>query len=392
MKPEPFAQPGASALEPRERFDSIDILRGLALFGVLAVNLVTEFRVSIFQQFLPAQGGIGWRDRWAEAFVRDALEMKAFALFSLLFGFGLALQYERFAATGRPRYWLARRLGVLLAFGLLHLLLVWNGDILTEYALAGLLVLPLLEASARVVGAASVLLFAAYFAQPYLPPLVTWPEPTWIEQHIAQANHVLATGSYADAMRFNLHELPYLLPLHVTILPRTLALFLLGAWIWKMGVIQRTRMLVRPVAVVAVACLLGGLAASALAPDSVAPVLLALGYAATVIALLEYPPVRGLLRGFRPVGRMAFSNYVMQSVVAGWIFYGYGLGQFGCLGAAPVLALAVAIYTFQFWLSRWWLRRYRFGPLEWLWRTLTYGAGQPMTFTRRNDDTKESAT
>ncbi len=375
MRPEPIAQAGASALEPRERFDSIDILRGLALFGELAVNLVNEFRVSIFQQFLPAQGGMGW----AEAFIGYALEMKAFALFSLLFGFGLALQYERFAATGRPRYWLARRLGVLLAFGLVHLLLVWNGDILTEYALAGLLVLPVLAASARVVGAASALLFAAYFAQPYLPPLVPWPEMAWIVPHVAQANHVLATGSYADVMRFNLQELPYLLPLHATILPRTLALFLLGASIWKMGVIQRTRALVRPIAAAAAVCLAGGAAASVAAPDNVAPVLLALGYAAAVIALLEYPRVLALLRGFGAVGRMAFSNYIMQSLVAGFIFYGYGLGQFGRLDAAPVLALAVAIYALQFWLSRWWLRHYRFGPLEWLWRTLTYGARQPMT-------------
>lgn len=392
MKPEPFAQPGALALEPRERFDSIDILRGLALFGVLAVNLVTEFRVSIFQQFLPAQGGMGWGDRWAEAFVRAALEMKAFALFSLLFGFGLALQYDRFAATVRPRYWLARRLGVLLAFGLVHLLLVWNGDILTEYALAGLLVLPLLAASARVVGVASVLLFAAYFAQPYLPPLVPWPEPAWIAHHVVQASQVLATGSYANVLTFNLNELPNLLPLHVYVLPRTLALFLLGAWIWKMGVIQQARALAGQFAAVAGVCLAGGVGASVLGAGSAAAVMLALGYAAAVIALLEYPPVRRLLRGFGAVGRMAFSNYIMQSLVAGWIFYGYGLGQFARLGAAPVLALAVAVYALQFWLSRWWLRHYRFGPLEWLWRTLTYGARQPMTIKRRNDDIKEPAT
>jgi uncharacterized protein len=318
--------------------------------------------------------------------------MKAFALFSLLFGFGLALQYDRFTRTGRPRYWLARRLAVLLGFGLIHLLLIWNGDILTEYALAGLLVLPLLAASTRVVGAASVLFFATYFARPYLPPLVPWPETAWIEQHIAQANHVLATGTYVDVMRFNLHELPYLLPLHVFVLPRTLGLFLLGALIWKMGVIQRTRALVRHLATMAGVCLFGGVAASVAALDNVAPVLLALGYAATVIALLEYAPVRDLLRGFGAVGRMAFSNYIMQSLVAGSIFYGYGLGQFGRLGAAPVLAMAVAIYALQFWLSRWWLRHYRFGPLEWLWRTLTYGARQPMTFKTRNDDTKEPAT
>ncbi len=120
-----------------ERIDAIDILRGVALFGVLAVNLVSEFRVSIFQQFLPPDPGLGMLDKLVEALVRVGFEMKAFAVFSFLFGLGLAVQFERLSRSGRPFYWLARRLGVLLAFGLAHLLLIWNGDILTEYALGG---------------------------------------------------------------------------------------------------------------------------------------------------------------------------------------------------------------------------------------------------------------
>ncbi|MFL6674262.1 MAG: DUF418 domain-containing protein [Massilia sp.] len=374
----PGSRPGASALAPRERFASVDILRGLALFGVAVVNLVGEFRVSIFQQFLPQGPAPGWGERWVNGFIRYGLEMKAFALFSLLFGFGLALQYDRFARTGRPRYWLSRRLAVLLGFGLVHLLLIWNGDILVEYALAGLLALPLLAAPAWVLTAASALLLAAYLALPYLPPPVTWPQAAWLLAHIDEANRVLPIGSWHDVISFNLNELRYLLPLHVFVLPRTLGLFLLGALAWRLRIIQRAAVLRGRIAAAGAVALVVGAMASVRSPDGAATILLALGYAACTVALLEYAPGRRALRGFGAVGKMAFTNYMMQSLVAGWIFYGYGLGQFGRLDAPTVLALAVAIYVAQCWFSRWWLRRYRFGPLEWIWRTLTYGALQPM--------------
>src|SRR5437868_5953036 len=120
----------ATAVAPDDRIESIDIVRGLALFGVLIVNLVTEFRVSIFQQFLPMSPSLAVRDRVVERIVALGFEAKAFCLFALLFGVGLAIQFDRLGKRGRPRYWLARRLVILLVFGLVHLLLIWNGDIL----------------------------------------------------------------------------------------------------------------------------------------------------------------------------------------------------------------------------------------------------------------------
>src|SRR6185503_8090269 len=107
----------ATPLDPSTRIDAIDVVRGIALFGVLAVNLVTEFRVSIFQQFLPPVRAATELNHWVENFVGYGLESKAFSMFSLLFGIGLAIQFERLARTGAPIYWLVRRLAVLLAFG-----------------------------------------------------------------------------------------------------------------------------------------------------------------------------------------------------------------------------------------------------------------------------------
>ncbi len=81
------------------------------------------------------------------------------------------------------------------------------------------------------------------------------------------------------------------------------------------------------------------------------------------------------------MGRMAFTNYLAQSVIFGWIFYGYGFGLFGRLGTASALAIGIAVYVAQVLFSAWWLKRFRYGPVEWLWRTLMYGAAQPMSIS-----------
>jgi uncharacterized protein len=116
--------------------------------------------------------------------------------------------------------------------------------------------------------------------------------------------------------------------------------------------------------------------------SALAPIILALGYGAAVICLVEFTAARRVLTAVAPLGRTAFSNYLFQSVVFGWIFFGYGLGLFGRLGASAALLLGVGIYALQIRLSACWLHHFRFGPLEWLWRTLMYGATQPMRVGR----------
>jgi uncharacterized protein len=364
-----------------QRLASIDILRGLALFGVLIVNLVTEFRVSIFAQFLAQPLEARPIDRAVIHFVRYALELKAFALFSFLFGVGLAMQFERLSSTGRPLYWLTRRLLVLLAFGLIHLLLIWNGDILTEYAVAGLVVLPLLYASRRVLGLVAGALLALYLALPALPLSITWPDPAWIEHHVEQANHVYRAGNWFQVMQFSRDELPFLLPLHVTIFPRTLGLFVLGMLAWRSGIFARPAQ--HKAKAISLACLLGTIGVVLLFGEhgtfsNLAPVCLALAFAGMVLVAVEFKSARHILRPFAAIGRMAFTNYIAQSVIFGFIFFGYGLGQFGLLRPAPVFALGIAVYVVQVRVGQVWLRHYRFGPIEWAWRSLMYGRRQAM--------------
>jgi uncharacterized protein len=376
---------------PGQRLMSIDIMRGLALFGVLVVNLVTEFRVSIFAQFLAPPPEPGVADRAVLWFVHYCLELKAFALFSFLFGVGLAIQFDRLRGTGRPLYWLTRRLLALLAFGLVHLLLIWNGDILTEYAVAGLVALPLLYASKRILLTIAIALLALYIALPLLPVPLAWPDAAWIAAHVEQANQVYRAGSWAQVTRFSWQELPSLLPLHVYIFPRTLGLFALGVLAWRSSLL--TRPATQKAAILRLAWVFGLIGAATALADAfglfpvagllhllpnMTPVCLALAFAAVVLYAVEFTPAEVPLRAFAAIGRMAFTNYIAQSVVFGLFFIGYGLGQFGSLRAAPVFALGVAVYVAQVQVSRAWLRHYRFGPIEWVWRTLMYGTRQAM--------------
>jgi uncharacterized protein len=321
--------------------------------------------------------------------VSVALESKAFSLFSLLFGVGLAIQFERLARKGSPLRWLVRRLAVLLAFGLIHLLLIWNGDILTEYALAGFVVLPFLFAPRWALLAGSAIFLLLYLALPLLPPPIPWPTLGWMQQHVAEANNVYANGGMVEVLRLSFNEIRSLLPLHVCVFPRTVALFLFGAFIWRTGLLKHVSAHRSTLIGVACGCVAAGgvltlMSANWVSPllwnwlPALAPVILAIGYGASVVCLVVFTPLRGWLAPIGALGRMAFTNYLMQSVIFGWIFFGYGLGLFGEVAATRAFLLGVIVYALQAVISSWWLRHYRFGPVEWLWRTLMYGSRQRM--------------
>jgi uncharacterized protein len=183
-------------------------------------------------------------------------------------------------------------------------------------------------------------------------------------------------------------------PLHEAIFARTVSLMLLGAWIWRSGLLENIRRHRTSLLAFGLAAVATGLALTA--ADSVdivshnrlleliashcAPSVQALGYAALVAVGMNHPQVGRFLRLFAPLGRMAFTNYICQSLVFCWIFFGYGLGEFGHLTVTSAFTLGVAVYLLQVIVSTFWLRSFRFGPLEWLWRSLMYG--QPQGFRR----------
>ena len=272
------------------------------------------------------------------------------------------------------------------------MILVWNGDILTLYAVCGLLLLPFLRLPLAGLVVAGVVAITLTFAIPFGRLI---PGEAILRAQAAQAARIYAQGSYADVLTFHWMETRTLIvPLFICVLPRTLGLMLLGLAAYRAGVLREPsshRGLLQTVAIVG--GLIGGsttallvFSASSGRSTSVPTVLLeagssvplALAYAAALLLWLRGPRVRSLAAPFADVGQMALTNYLVQSVALGLIFLGYGLGMSGRLGSAAAAVIGLALYGCQLVLSREWLRRYRFGPVEWLWRSLTYGRRQPM--------------
>jgi uncharacterized protein len=255
--------------------------------------------------------------------------------------------------------------------------------------LAGFVVLPFLFGPRWLLACGAATFLGLYLMMLHLLPagVVSFD----VSKYVAQANLVYGTGGFLDVLAFRIQEIPLILPWHARMLPRTIGLFLFGALIWRTGILRRgsthNSLLL---GVAATGIFLG--AASIFATendlfeadwisdmtDSLGAIFLALGYGAAVIGATSLPRGKAWLGWAAPLGRMAFTNYLVQSVVFGWIFYGYGLGLFGRLGEAAALGIGMFVYAAQAIFSAWWLSRFRYGPVEWLWRTLMYGASQPM--------------
>ena len=335
-------RPSAAPLRPADRVEAIDIVRGIALFGVMGVNLVTVFRVSLFKQFLPQVPASSALDRFADAFVSYGLSMKAWSLFSLLFGVGLAIQFERLSRTGAPLHWLARRLAILLVFGLTHLLLIWNGDILTEYAIAGFIVLPFLGAPLWLTGMAAAICLAFYTVMPVIDLPLPWPTHDWFQQHVAHANEVYAHGSFGSVLQFSLSEVPSIVNLLLYIFPRTVGLFLLGVVAWRVGILRQAQEHKTAITALAIAATMFGTAltfADLRNPGGgpvrqLAPFILAIGYGAQALlsrnraSLLRFGAIAKSGMGFVLVfaGGMILTGLdrklealILNHLPAGWV-------------------------------------------------------------------------
>jgi uncharacterized protein len=408
-------------VQQTERIQIVDILRGFALFGILFVNM-TIFSHPMQAIVLPTDPSLPWHDRAAVWLIHAFGEGKFYALFSMLFGLGLTLQMGRVEGRGGrfvPLY--ARRLLVLLGIGLVHAFLIWMGDILIVYALLGFLLILFRKAQPRTLLIWVVILIAIpILFNAAITGLVTWastiPEAApQIEQSFAQAEaefaadleraaQVYATGNFAEitAQRVRDYFSVGLTGLGVMGF-NIMAMFLLGLYFGKREIfknLEAHRGLFLRLLVIGLALGLTGnlLFATLIMPisrvyqtwplflataaQSIGAPLLMLAYV-SAFCLLALNPVWGeRLRVLAPVGQMALTNYLTQSIVCTLIFYGYGLGLFGKMGPAAGIGLTILIYLLQIPLSHWWLKHFHYGPAEWLWRSLTYLKPQPMRRAR----------
>ena len=407
---------GFGALGPvgdAERIEVVDVLRGFALCGILFVNIMW-FKAP------GSLGGFGYDgpplDRMVAAGVFALAQAKFFTLFSFLFGWGFATQFlragERGAAAGFPRLFL-RRSAILGLIGVAHIVLLSEGDILLLYAVVGLLLLPLRGARPEILrrwvkwllivpAAVAVLMFGALAlgrASPEGAAEMAATDREMEEEFRTEARDV--TAAYLEpafvrtaATRVGIYARNAWLPL--VLAPTVLAMFLLGLAAGRRGLTPHAadhRALLRrlrtwglviglPVAALSAtgAALLPTLSALMClwVNGTIAGPLLAMAYGSGIALLWQRPGWQRILRPLAAMGRMALTNYLLQSVVATLLFYGYGLGLARRVSPSLALLIVVAILAGQLLISGWWLRRYRFGPAEWLWRTLTYGSRQPL--------------
>jgi uncharacterized protein len=387
-----------------ERIEILDVLRGLAVGGILIGNMQWFSGYGMMPPAIAAQGGLA--DQLTHFLVHFFVEGKFYSIFSFLFGFGFALQIARAGERGDTKATLfKRRLCWLLIIGLVHAYLLWAGDILSIYALMGfvlilfrrktdgallrwafaLMLIPILTYILLYI------LFAAFVSPEAVASINAGQAAMWNEG----VKKVQQSGYLQTISDFNLQ---YIVGRYAGLilemrLPKILAMFLLGFYAYRRGFFQNLsghQPFIRRVLIYGLILgLVGNLAFAALAgkeavipptPAGMAGVIsyafgvpaLALGFIALIAALWQKAAWRKALALLAPVGRMALTNYLMQTVICVFIFYGYGFGQFGKVGALAATLIALAIFLFQILTSALWLKYFSYGPMEWIWRQLTY--------------------
>jgi uncharacterized protein len=395
----------------QERIGSIDVLRGVAVLGILLMNSVS-FSMVLAAYENPAVyedlSGGGW---WTWLTLHLFADQKFMSIFSILFGAGVCIFMERAEAKARDAWQLQlSRMGWLLFIGLLHAYLIWYGDILVSYAIAGVAIALVRNWKPRtlfVLGLFSAIgislcintlfaLMVSYFPPEVLKEMRAAADLT-SEQNVTEI--AAYTGPWFGQL---LHRVPTSLMMHLFIVPffifwRAMGLMLIGMALYRWGVLSAKRSAQFYVAMMVVGFLIGlPLIAIGVWQKSINVwdpvrqnfidgnwnIVGALFVACAWIGLVmlcckqQWQPL--VRRSLGAVGRMALTNYIGQSVICTYLFYGHGLAWFGQVGRVQLLGIVVVIWIFQIIFSLIWLRFFRFGPLEWAWRSATYLKLQPL--------------
>jgi uncharacterized protein len=396
-----------------DRIETLDVLRGFALLGILAMNI--RAMALPMSSYMYPYGLFEYEgaSRAAYLFTGVGFDLKMMGLFSMLFGVGVLLYSAKPTEHGRPpRALWFRRMFWLLVIGLVHAYLIWGGDILVPYALCGILVLwwvRRLPAWALAAGAGAfltvgaALTFGHGLAWEAMSEADRAQEAEMMMPTAAQARQHLALmlGSYVEGVRSRAPDVLMFQTLYFALFFfwRCGGMMLLGMALYKWGLLDGRRPL-RDYAVVAAICLPAGFALAGYGSSElervqyamperaaidvwnyVGAVLASLGYAAALVLIVKRRVLAGLRKSLAAVGQMAFSNYLFHSIITSLIFLGWGFGLAGRFDYATQLVIVVAIWAFQLVASPIWLRHFRFGPAEWLWRSLTYWRRQPLRRT-----------
>ncbi|RYY59293.1 MAG: DUF418 domain-containing protein [Chitinophagaceae bacterium] len=413
--------PALAPVASQEREQFMDVLRGFAILGIFIANLAG---FSWYSPEAPASGP--WLspalDHTMSFLHQMLIEGKFYSIFSLLFGWGIALQIKRGEARGINAVPVVRRrLGWMLLLGALHLM-VWSGDIVFFYAMLGFVLLAMRKLSDRtmlVTGAVLILLPIALYAAKMVWPVLGLPAGFMYETGGMMAQKIsghpmygeadiaayLATAGWWDALKLNVagffFRYGYLF--FVSRIPKVLGVFLIGYALGRSGFYTRINEYKKTLYIIITIGLVVGLPANYMLADymsnhsadywmmnktglyqtiayALGVVPLALAYVA-VLMLLFRKQAGKFLSILAPVGKMAFSNYLFQSIVGSVVFLGAGFGYIGQVGPFYYTIFGILVFAVQILLSHLWLRYFNYGPVEYLWRSATYKKWQQMRKT-----------
>ena len=393
-----------------ERIVPMDVLRGFALLGILVMNIQLFAMVEAAHNNPTAYGDLNGANFLVWLFSHLLADQKFISIFSMLFGAGIVLMWQKAESSGaRPTLLHYRRVGLLILFGLLHAYLLWYGDILYAYGICGLFVYLFRRKGPRTLVFSSLVLATigsliaiglGVFWVPHLSPdikaelIEEWqPSPQTINEELAAYR-----GSWIDQMS---DRVPTAFEIETSLFYqfygwKASSLMLLGMALFKLGAFharwsrRQYLSLVGAGLLVGIPMIIFGVVQDFAKNWDVrysfylggqynywGSYLVALGWTGLVMLWCQGSRAPALKQRMAAVGRMAFSNYILQTVICTTIFYGHGFGYFESVPRTGQITIVFAIYAAQLVIAPLWLRHFRFGPLEWLWRSLTYGKRQP---------------
>ena len=384
------------SLKPNTRIDVADILRGIAIGGIVLIHFIEQLNFYIFPE--PSSELMAKVNEcvWDSTFF--LLAGKMYAIFSMLFGLSLFIQHDNQAQLGvdfRPRFvW---RMVLLMLFGLFDLLF-YNGDILTLYAVCGVLVLPFVRASNRVLVGATILFALQPIEIAYIVMGLFDASTTSLDLGSSELFKAIlpaqAEGSWLDVAQKGIEKgflVNYTWAIEHGRATQTIFLFLLGIFIGRKrlfydegnNIIIWKRILVVSLCAFAVLFPLYKIVPDMVDVASIKQSLsvmlnmwknlaMMFVYVSGVVLLYYRTSARNILIKIAPYGKMSLTNYLTQSIVGGFVFYNWGLGMYRYSGHASSLLLGVLCVVLQYIFCRWWLSRHSHGPFEALWRKLTW--------------------
>lgn len=395
---------------PDKRIISIDVLRGIAVLGILIMNIQSFSMIGAAYINPTAYGDLTGLNKWVWIISHIFASEKFMSIFSILFGAGIILFTDRAIEKGRKASaFHYRRMFWLLVFGMLHAYLIWYGDILVNYALCGMLVYLFRKMSPK-----TLMIYASlFFVVPIIFSVASgltiqyWPAESYNQNmqswlpDAEKISHDLAAmqGSWIQQMDVRVPSTIFMQTFLFfwSTLWRVTSMILLGMALYKWGVLsaRRSDLFYLRMTLIGLAVGYGIIGAGIFenfAKDwsmdysmflgslynYVGSVLVALGYIGFVMLICKAAQFIRLKKLFASVGKMAFTNYILMSLLGMFIFYGNGLGLFGHVERSVQILIVIAIWIFILIISPLWLKKFWYGPLEWLWRVLSYWRKQPM--------------